>query len=51
MTMRLGMSMVLQNHKNYDDREMYKQETRLVIQAEEWGFDIVWPVEFVVPDG
>ena len=28
-----------------DDREMYKQETRLVIQAEEWGFDIVWPVE------
>ena len=45
MTMRLGMSMVLQNHKNYDDREMYEHETRLVIQAEEWGFDIVWPVE------
>ena len=43
--MRLGMSMVLQNHTQYDDREMYKQETRLALKAEEFGFDIIWPVE------
>ncbi len=43
--MRLGMSMVLQNHTQYDDRDMYKQETRLALKAEEFGFDIIWPVE------
>ena len=43
--MRIGIQMVLQNHKEHDDRVMYKNETRLAIESEEMGFDIVWPVE------
>ena len=39
------IQMVLQNHKEHDDRVMYKNETRLAIESEEMGFDIVWPVE------
>jgi alkanesulfonate monooxygenase SsuD/methylene tetrahydromethanopterin reductase-like flavin-dependent oxidoreductase (luciferase family) len=37
--------MVIQNHKDYSDREMYKHELRLAIEAEGWGYDILWPVE------
>ena len=43
--MRIGIQMVIQNHTDHDDREMFKNETRLAIEAEEMGFDIIWPVE------
>lgn len=43
--MRFGMSMVFQNHKDFSDREMYRQETALAVKAEELGFDMIWPVE------
>jgi len=43
--MRIGIQMVIQNHVDHDDREMFKNETRLAIEAEEMGFDIIWPVE------
>jgi len=43
--MRIGIQMVLQNHKAHDDREMYKNETRLAIESEDMGFDVIWPVE------
>ena len=43
--MRIGIQMVIQNHKDYSDREMYKHELRLAIEAEGWGYDILWPVE------
>ena len=43
--MKVGLQLVLQNHKDYNDREMYKQELRLAIEAEAMGFDALWPVE------
>lgn len=43
--MRVGIQMVIQNHKDYSDRDMYKHELRLAIEAENWGYDILWPVE------
>ena len=43
--MRIGIQMVIQNHKDHDDGVMFKNETRLAIEAEEMGFDIIWPVE------
>ena len=43
--MRIGIQMVLQNHKAHDDRDMYKNETRLAIESEDMGFDVIWPVE------
>src|SRR2546426_11423421 len=43
--MRVGIQLVFQGHKDYPDREMYKQELRLLIEAEGMGFDIIWPVE------
>lgn len=43
--MRIGVQLVFQAHKDYSDREMYKHELRLAIEAEEMGYDIVWPVE------
>jgi len=43
--MKIGIQNVFPAHKDYSDREMYKQETRLLIEAEGMGFDIIWPVE------
>jgi len=43
--MRIGIQLVFQGHKDYADREMYKQELRLAIDAEAMGYDILWPVE------
>ena len=43
--MNLGIQLVIQNHEDYDDRAMFKQETRLAVEAEAMGFDIIWPVE------
>lgn len=43
--MRVGLQLVFQNHKDYSDKEMYRRELRLVIAAEEMGYDIIWPVE------
>jgi alkanesulfonate monooxygenase SsuD/methylene tetrahydromethanopterin reductase-like flavin-dependent oxidoreductase (luciferase family) len=43
--MRVGIQLVFQNHKDYSDREMYKHELRLAIDAEEMGYDTLWPVE------
>src|SRR5262245_44673670 len=43
--MKVGIQNVFPAHKDYDDRDMYKQETRLLIEAEGMGFDIIWPVE------
>lgn len=43
--MRVGIQLVFQGHKDYADREMYKHELRLAIEAEGMGYDIVWPVE------
>ena len=43
--MRIGIQLVFQNHKDYSDREMYRHELRLAIEAEGMGYDIVWPVE------
>ncbi len=42
---RIGVQMVLNNHNDYDDREMYRREMRLAIEAEEMGYDTIWPVE------
>jgi alkanesulfonate monooxygenase SsuD/methylene tetrahydromethanopterin reductase-like flavin-dependent oxidoreductase (luciferase family) len=43
--MKVGIQNVFPAHKDYNDRDMYKQETRLLIEAEGMGFDIIWPVE------
>ena len=43
--MQLGVQLIFQNHKDYSDREMYKQELRLAIEAEGMGYDVLWPVE------
>ena len=43
--MKIGIQNVFPAHKDYNDRDMYKQETRLLIEAENMGFDIIWPVE------
>ncbi len=43
--MNLGVQLVIQNHEDYDDREMFRQELRLAIEAEAMGYDIIWPVE------
>lgn len=43
--MRIGVQLVFQAHKDHSDREMYKHELRLAIEAEEMGYDTVWPVE------
>lgn len=43
--MKVGLQLVLQNHRDYDDRAMYKNELRLAIEAEGMGFDALWPVE------
>jgi alkanesulfonate monooxygenase SsuD/methylene tetrahydromethanopterin reductase-like flavin-dependent oxidoreductase (luciferase family) len=43
--MKIGIQNVFPAHKAYDDRGMYKQETRLLIEAEGMGFDVIWPVE------
>lgn len=43
--MKVGIQNVFPAHKDYSDRDMYKQETRLLIEAEGMGFDIIWPVE------
>ena len=42
--MKFGIQMVIPNHNDYDDREMFKHETRLAIEAEGMGFDSIWPV-------
>ena len=38
--MRVGMQLIFQNHQDYNDQEMYKNELRLIIEAEEMGYDI-----------
>ncbi|MGH7960438.1 MAG: LLM class flavin-dependent oxidoreductase [Candidatus Binatia bacterium] len=43
--MKIGIQNVFQAHKDYNDRDMYKEELRLVIESEEMGFDTFWPVE------
>jgi len=43
--MKVGIQNVFPAHTDYNDRDMYKQETRLLIEAEGMGFDIIWPVE------
>lgn len=43
--MKVGIQNVFPAHKDYNDRDMYKHETRLLIEAEGMGFDIIWPVE------
>ncbi|HXG17757.1 MAG TPA: LLM class flavin-dependent oxidoreductase [Methylomirabilota bacterium] len=43
--MKIGIQNVFPAHKDYSDRDMYKHETRLLIEAEGMGFDIIWPVE------
>ena len=43
--MKIGIQNVFPAHKDYNDRDMYKHETRLLIEAEGMGFDIIWPVE------
>ena len=43
--MKSGIAMSISKHNDYDDREMYKNETRLAIEAEGMGFDSIWPVE------
>ena len=43
--MKVGIQNVFPAHKDYNDRDMYKRETRLLIEAEGMGFDIIWPVE------
>lgn len=43
--MKIGIQNVFPAHKDYNDRDMYKHETRLLIDAEDMGFDIIWPVE------
>ena len=43
--MKVGVQLVFQNHKDHSDREMYKHELRLAIDAESMGFDALWPVE------
>jgi alkanesulfonate monooxygenase SsuD/methylene tetrahydromethanopterin reductase-like flavin-dependent oxidoreductase (luciferase family) len=43
--MKVGIQNVFPAHKDYNDREMYKHETRLLIDAEGMGFDVIWPVE------
>ena len=43
--MKIGIQNVFPAHQDYNDRDMYKQETRLLIDAEGMGFDIIWPVE------
>jgi len=43
--MKVGVQLVFQNHKDYTDRDMYKHELRLAIEAENMGFDALWPVE------
>ncbi|MSQ48592.1 MAG: LLM class flavin-dependent oxidoreductase [Deltaproteobacteria bacterium] len=43
--MKVGIQNVFPAHKDHSDRDMYKLETRLLIDAEGMGFDIIWPVE------
>jgi len=43
--MKIGVQLAFQQHRDYPDREMYKHEVRLSIDAEEMGFDTLWPVE------
>ncbi len=43
--MKIGIQNVFPAHQDYNDRDMYKRETRLLIEAEGMGFDIIWPVE------
>jgi alkanesulfonate monooxygenase SsuD/methylene tetrahydromethanopterin reductase-like flavin-dependent oxidoreductase (luciferase family) len=43
--MKVGIQTVFQAHKDYSDRDMYKRELRLLIDAEGMGYDIIWPVE------
>ena len=43
--MQLGVQLIFQNHQDYSDREMYKHELRLAIEAEGMGYDVLWPVE------
>lgn len=43
--MKIGIQNVFPVHQDYNDRDMYKQETRLLIESEGMGFDIIWPVE------
>src|SRR5713101_1904383 len=43
--MKIGIQNVFPAHQDYNDRDMYKQETRLLIDAEGMGFDVIWPVE------
>ncbi len=43
--MRTGVQLVLQGHDGYSDREMYQEELRLAIEAEEMGYDTLWVVE------
>ena len=43
--MKIGIQNVFPAHKDYNDRDMYKHETRLLIEAEGMGFDVIWPVE------
>jgi alkanesulfonate monooxygenase SsuD/methylene tetrahydromethanopterin reductase-like flavin-dependent oxidoreductase (luciferase family) len=43
--MKVGIQNVFQAHKDYSDRDMYKHELRLLIDAEEMGYDTIWPVE------
>lgn len=44
VSMKIGIQMVLPAH-DLGDRAMYQNETRLAVEAEGMGFDIVWPVE------
>ncbi len=43
--MKVGIQNVFPAHRDYNDRDMYKHETRLLIDAEGMGFDVIWPVE------
>lgn len=45
MKHHLGLQMVIQNHDDYDDRGMFREELRLAIASEAMGYDVIWPVE------
>ncbi len=43
--MNMGMQLVFQKHDDFNDREMYRHEVELTVEAEAMSFDTVWPVE------
>lgn len=43
--MKMGIQLVIQNHRDYDDRGFFREEVRLSVEAEAMGYDTLWPVE------